>query len=661
MKTRTLKTLLLISVLLTLAVTLLSSQAQVSADGTAQINNAYVTSDNNFRAVIDGVHQRYRLYVCRPGACFGDSPHYQYYQIYGSGTWPKDLWVITNVNPNTVYCVEIKSDNGAVRHDVIAYRTGSGSKPYSGSIISRVNCPWKDGNIPPNTPNLISPSNNSSIDNPSIELKLQDKGDPDNYPRDYRNFRYYIEKSDGTWSQESNWIGNTSWTVTLPSAGNYRWRAKSGDGESSSAWTGWWALSYTTTPSPSPALTRSRLYVDDRNYLVLEFCGKNIDQNVYIGSKRQGRDFGIHTKHVNFGSSEQCATDSDLADGEVLPERTYYSGVALSQSDVYDVCSSSRGLCDSVKTSPAQPVPPPQPPPGGSCPVPFFWQQDPRWKNHPLRTGGYGTCSPTCRIIGNCGCTLTSATMIFDYYGANTTRNGKTMNPPNLSDCMGKYACPFTWGTGNWCASNKVSQRSVSFSWSVLEHELSNGRPVMLRLTRPGGAHYVVAVSGSGRSAQGYLVNDPALKQGKRVRLSAVLARRNYTPKGMHLYAGTPDCQMINDNGMSGLDQTVYDLSSTQPVTGSIVPYRNTELTMTLELEAQSLEGDVEELLIWTDSISNTIWQPFTEYVALPLSEEYFVQFRDDADSVSDVITAYSDPLASPPELRVIFLPLILR
>ncbi|MBD3216364.1 MAG: hypothetical protein GF311_27370 [Candidatus Lokiarchaeota archaeon] len=118
---------------------------------------------------------------------------------------------------------------------------------------------------------------------------------------------------------------------------------------------------------------------------------------------------------------------------------------------------------------------------------------------------------------------------------------------------------------------------------------------------------------------------------------------------------------MTNNNGMSGLDQTVYDLSSTQPVTGSIVPYRNTELTMTLELEAQSLEGDVEELLIWTDSISNTIWQPFTEYVALPLSEEYFVQFRDDADSVSDVITAYSDPLASPPELRVIFLPLILR
>jgi hypothetical protein len=107
------------------------------------------------------------------------------------------------------------------------------------------------------------------------------------------------------------------------------------------------------SPTPSPTLTRSRLYVDERNYLVLEFCGKNIDQNVYIGSKREGRDFGIHTKYVSFGSSEECAVDDDLADGEVLPERTYYSGVALSQSDVYDVCSSSRGLCDSITTSPA--------------------------------------------------------------------------------------------------------------------------------------------------------------------------------------------------------------------------------------------------------------------------------------------------------------------
>lgn len=356
MKTRTFKVALLVSFLLSLLLIFLSAQRNVSADGTAWILNVYVNSSNNLRAVIDGVHQRYRLYVCRPGACFGDSPHYQYYQIYAGGTWPKDLWVVTDVNPDTVYCIEIKSDNGAVRHDVVAYRTGSGNKPYYGSIISRVNCPWKDGNIPPNIPNLLSPANGSTTTNANVTLQLQDTGDPDNYPRNYRDFYYRIEKTDGTWSQESGWTVNASWSVTLPSSGTYRWRAQSGDGQSGSGWTSWWTFSYNITPPPSPALTRSRLYVDGRNYLVLEFCGTNIHQNVYIGSKRAGRDFGIHPKWVDFGPSEQCAVDDNLADGTVLPGRTYYSGVALASQNVYVVCGSSQGLCDSV-TTPGTPPP----------------------------------------------------------------------------------------------------------------------------------------------------------------------------------------------------------------------------------------------------------------------------------------------------------------
>jgi hypothetical protein len=243
--------------------------------------------------------------------------------------------------------------------------------------------------------------------------------------------------------------------------------------------------------------------------------------------------------------------------------------------------------------------------------------------------------------------------------GAKVYRTFRRTN--GISDCMGKYACPFTWGTGNWCANNKVSRRRVNFSWSLLEQELAHERPVILYLTRPKGSHYVVAVSGNGNSAQGYLVNDPALKQGARVRLSAVLARRNYTPRGMHLYSGTPDCQTVSLGEMSDLDSTTFNLSSAQPITGTIIPYRNTELTMTLEFAAQSVNSDVTEMLIWTNSISNTIWQPYTEYVALPLSEQYFVQFRDGVDNVSDVITTYSDPLASPPELQNVFLPLLLR
>jgi hypothetical protein len=410
----------------------------------------------------------------------------------------------------------------------------------------------------------------------------------------------------------------------------------------------------------TPELTRSRLYVDGRNYLVLEFCGRNIHQDVYVGSKRAGRDFGVHAKHVDFGSSEQCAIDDNLADGSVLPSTTYYSGVALNAQDVHIVCSSSRGLCDSIKTSPAEPVDPPTPPPGGSCPVPHYWQGDPQWaSNH------FGTCSCT---IGGCGCALTSLTMAFKYYGVNH-------NPGSLAQCLGNSACPLVWSTA--CSGGKVNFNGWhTFSWSELESELQQGRPVILQLNRSRGMHFVVAVSGSGSSAQGYLVNDPALKQGARVKLSAVLARRSYWPNSMRLFSGTPDCQMavaeekaqpltVPELALTGVPLEPEQVSgatgspSTQPITGSVILYRNTETTMTLELAAHSSAGNVTEMLIWTDSITNTTWQPFTYYVALPLSEQFFVQFRDDADNISALVSNTSDP-DSPLQVGFVFLPLIL-
>lgn len=399
----------------------------------------------------------------------------------------------------------------------------------------------------------------------------------------------------------------------------------------------------------TPALTRSRLYVDERNYLVLEFCGTNIHKDVYIGSKRAGQDFGIHSKRVDFGGSEQCATDDNLADGSVLPSTTYYSGVALNRQDVYAVCSSSGGLCDSIKTSPAQPVPPPQPPPGGSCPVPHYWQQDPRWASNKL-----GACGGVCSIIGNCGCALTSLAMTFKYYGADH-------DPGSLAACMGDHACPLYWGSStiDSCSSGKVDfTASPGFSWAGLESELEKG-PVILQLNRVGGMHFVLAVSGSGNSAQGYLVNDPALKQGARVKLSAVLARRNYWPASMRLFSGTPSCQAsVNSEPVFTEPRTA--LAATQTITGAMAMYRNTEITMTLELTAQSSVGNVTEMLIWTDSITNTTWQPFTPYVALPLSEQFFVRFRDDEGNVSAVVSQASDP-ASPPGLTFLFLPVVLR
>jgi len=99
-------------------------------------------------------------------------------------------------------------------------------------------------NQPPNVPQQASPADGSTADNPSVTLVVQDRGDPDNYPWTYRDYYYRIEKTDGSWSQERGWTTDTSWTVTVPSAGTYRWRVQAGDGELPSGWTGWWTFSY---------------------------------------------------------------------------------------------------------------------------------------------------------------------------------------------------------------------------------------------------------------------------------------------------------------------------------------------------------------------------------------------------------------------------------
>jgi hypothetical protein len=499
-------------------------------------------------------------------------------------------------------------------------------------------------NRPPSTPILVSPSDGAAAASPSVTLQIQDTGDIDNYLRTYRDFCYRVENVAGTWGLDNCWTTNTSWSVTVPASGSYRWRVQSGDGELPSTWSVWRSFSYNAPPAP--ILTRSRLYEDTRKYLGLEFCGTNIHQDVYIGSKRAGRDFGVHAMRVDFGATEQCAVDDNLADGPVLRSTTYYSGVALNSQDVYAICGSASSRCDNIAISPAEPVIPPIPPVPlpSTCPVPFYWQSDPRWSGNK-----FGTCSCT---IGSCGCALTSVAMTFKYYGVNR-------DPASLAQCLGNRACPLYWT--NSCSDNKVSFNGwVSFNWTKLESELKQNRPVVLQLNRNGGMHFVVAVSGSGNTAQGYLVNDPALKQGTRVKLSDVLARRNYWPVSMRLYSGTPSCPASDVNNTDVFKPT-FTLSAAQPITGSATVYRNTETTMTFELAAQSLNGTVTEMLIWTDLISNATWQPFAEYVELPLSEQFFIKFRDSVGTESETINTSSDPVTSPPDLKSILLPITIK
>lgn len=408
-----------------------------------------------------------------------------------------------------------------------------------------------------------------------------------------------------------------------------------------------------------PALTRSRLYVDSRNYLVLEFCGINIHQDVYIGSKRSGRDFGVHAKRADFGGAEQCAVDDNLADGGVLASTTYHSGVALIQSNVYTICTAPNGLCNDVTTSAIIPVPQPTPPPSppGACAVPFYWQSDRSWGGNTMRTCG--------KDISHAGCALTSAAMLLKYYGAN-------QNPGSLNTCLGNYACLINWGKVPGCSQGKVSYQGwPSFSWSKLESELKQNHPVILQLNRTGGMHFVLAVSGSGSSASGYLVNDPALKQGQRVKLSAVLARGYNSINSMRLYAGTPpSCAATSVNTEQPVSAQFSAeslaasnrLSMATAVTGTADLYWNTEISMTFELAAFSPAGNVTDILVWTDSLSNTIWQPFAQYVEVPLSAQLFVQFRDELGSISEIYSSSSLPEESPGQGQdSLYLPLVTK
>lgn len=131
--------------------------------------------------------------------------------------------------------------------------------------------------------------------------------------------------------------------------------------------------------------------------------------------------------------------------------------------------------------------------------VPRFSQNDSAWKNDVMQTCGM--------TIGQAGCALTSASMVFKYYGANNK------NPGQLNTCMGDKACPFWWsyGAGHCSEGKAIYIGYYGFSYSTLVWALESDRPPILKLTKSGNTHWVVvnAVHGDGLSPDDYRINDP--------------------------------------------------------------------------------------------------------------------------------------------------------
>lgn len=318
------------------------------------------------------------------------------------------------------------------------------------------------------------------------------------------------------------------------------------------------------------------------------------------------------------------------------------------------------------------------------CAVPFFSQRDSSWENHPLRTKN-GVCSSYCSIIGHCGCTLTSATMVFNSYGANT-------NPPQLSDCMDTSACPFSWNTGLSCSNGKVNHVSrLGFSWGRLDKEINlNHRPVILGMCKMGTCyldydddpntyaqtHWVVVLSGQGTNPEDYLINDPWFKCGANIPLAT--RSEDWQFVWMSVYEGTIPCSSLTaiippcvNRGAnpqpvqfgSNLNNTYSQMnaSPSSVVSGTVWIYTRTQLTMTVEITATSSVGTVTDMLIWTDTTPNTTWQSITPFVWLPVSEYVYARFRDDLGNVSEVYSDTINPIGPPNALFGISLPLIKR
>jgi len=293
--------------------------------------------------------------------------------------------------------------------------------------------------------------------------------------------------------------------------------------------------------------------------------------------------------------------------------------------------------------------------------VPYFSQRDPRWISHPLR----GSCSSACSTIGACGCTLTSAAMVFNYHGANRT-------PASLSDCMGNYACPFYWYTGAACSNSAkfdryYDTRSMSNAtfWSLLE-SLVRDQPILLGMHRGYQTHWVVIFDGAGNSAGNYHIHDPWPINGADMRLSAY---NSWYFDHIIVYQGTSHLRSEVDNTPELFVNDPQLLSAVNPtpitvdesvslmnvapfaddtVTGTVQIYRMTDISMTLQIEAESSAGRVIEMLVWTDNMEDAEWQPFTSYLELAASEYITVRFRDESGNVSSIVEETRYPTGMP-------------
>jgi hypothetical protein len=134
-------------------------------------------------------------------------------------------------------------------------------------------------------------------------------------------------------------------------------------------------------------------------------------------------------------------------------------------------------------------------------PVQPFYQDDPRWCNDPL-----GISNDT---IGSAGCALSSAAMILHFYGVD-------LDPQRLNNFLTQHDGYEGTSWIKWDAAALFPPNIAVHcyedlpSYGLIDCNLLNGNPVIIRIRRPSGKkHFVILV---GKKGLDYLVLDPAHK-----------------------------------------------------------------------------------------------------------------------------------------------------
>ena len=133
-------------------------------------------------------------------------------------------------------------------------------------------------------------------------------------------------------------------------------------------------------------------------------------------------------------------------------------------------------------------------------PVPVYTQHDPRWALELL--------GPTFDTIGQTGCAIASASMVLSAYGVET-------DPQRLNDYLNTHGGYTVQGWLYWEKAAEVApagQVEKAYedlpSYALIDENLQEGNPVIVRLTlRNGTTHFVVLL---GKEGWDYLVQDPA-------------------------------------------------------------------------------------------------------------------------------------------------------